>query len=157
MTSGGLGSYLVFIIPFGINYFLTEYHEWLWKYINEIWERVLANSFSGIHKSKIICSERLGGNWFKKKNRIKKSRDTVPLKKCWCLLMEMLLLTLWATDIVCIWGNHFWFFYKCLPNDVNTVCRCGKTVRASYLSRAFLQVKKNLPLLSQILVGVVVS
>jgi hypothetical protein len=62
MTSGGLGSYLVFIIPFGINYFLTEYHEWLWKYINEIWERVLANSFSGIHKSKIICSERLGGN-----------------------------------------------------------------------------------------------
>jgi hypothetical protein len=28
----------------------------LWKYINEIWERVLANSFSGIHKSKIICS-----------------------------------------------------------------------------------------------------
>ncbi len=25
--------------------------------MNEIWERVLANSFSGIHKSKIICSE----------------------------------------------------------------------------------------------------
>jgi hypothetical protein len=24
--------------------------------MNEIWERVLANSFSGIHKSKIICS-----------------------------------------------------------------------------------------------------
>jgi hypothetical protein len=27
--------------------------------MNEIWERVLANSFSGIHKSKIICSARL--------------------------------------------------------------------------------------------------
>ena len=25
--------------------------------MNEIWERVLANSFSGIHKSKLICSE----------------------------------------------------------------------------------------------------
>ena len=24
--------------------------------MNKIWERVLANSFSGIHKSKIICS-----------------------------------------------------------------------------------------------------
>jgi hypothetical protein len=24
--------------------------------MNEIWERVLANSFSGIHKSKIICN-----------------------------------------------------------------------------------------------------
>ncbi len=53
---GSLGSNLVFIIPFGITLFLTEYHEWLWKYINEIWERVLANSFSVIHKSKIICS-----------------------------------------------------------------------------------------------------
>ena len=35
---------------------LTEYLEWLWNYINEIWEWVLANSFSGIHKSKLICS-----------------------------------------------------------------------------------------------------
>ncbi len=49
---GSLGSSLVFIIPFG----MTEYHDWLWNYMNEIWERVLANSFSGIHKSKIICS-----------------------------------------------------------------------------------------------------
>ncbi len=53
---GSLGSNLVFIIPFGIMLFLTEYHEWLWNYFNEIWERVLANSFSGIYKSKIICS-----------------------------------------------------------------------------------------------------
>ncbi len=53
---GSLGSNLVFIIPFGIMQFLTEYHEGLWNYINEISERVLANSFSGIHKSKIICS-----------------------------------------------------------------------------------------------------
>ncbi len=53
---GSLGSNLVFIIPFGIMWFLTEYHEWLWNYINKIWERVLANSFSGTHKSKIICS-----------------------------------------------------------------------------------------------------
>ncbi len=53
---GSLGSNLVFIIPFGIMLFLTEYQEWLWNYINEIWERVLANSFSGIHKSKIVCS-----------------------------------------------------------------------------------------------------
>jgi hypothetical protein len=28
--------------------------------MNEIWERVLANSFSGIHKSKIICSVEQG-------------------------------------------------------------------------------------------------
>jgi len=51
---GGLGSNLVFIIPFGNTSFLMEYHDWLWKCINEIQERVLANSFSGIHKSKII-------------------------------------------------------------------------------------------------------
>jgi hypothetical protein len=30
--------------------------------MNDIWERVLANSFSGIHKSKIICSVRVGGS-----------------------------------------------------------------------------------------------
>ncbi len=53
---GSLGSNLVFIIPVGITLFLTEYHEWLWNYINEILERVLPNSFSGIHKSKISCS-----------------------------------------------------------------------------------------------------
>ncbi len=53
---GSLGSNLVFIIPFGITYFLTENHEWLWKYVNEIWEQVLANSFSRKHKSNIICS-----------------------------------------------------------------------------------------------------
>ncbi len=28
--------------------------------MNEFWERVLANSFSGIHKSKIICSVDFG-------------------------------------------------------------------------------------------------
>jgi hypothetical protein len=33
-TLGSLGSNLVFIIPFGIMKFLTEYHEWLWNYIN---------------------------------------------------------------------------------------------------------------------------
>jgi hypothetical protein len=34
--------------------------------MNEIWERVLANSFSGIHKSKIICSVGYTAwqNWF---------------------------------------------------------------------------------------------
>ncbi len=53
---GSQGSNLVFIFLFGILKFLTGYHAWLWKYINEIWERVLANSFSGIHNSKIICS-----------------------------------------------------------------------------------------------------
>jgi hypothetical protein len=31
--------------------------------MNEIRERVLANSFSGIHKSKIICSEANKGTW----------------------------------------------------------------------------------------------
>ena len=51
-----LCSNLVFIFPFGIMKFLTEYLEWLWNYMTEIWVRVLANSFSGIHKSKIICS-----------------------------------------------------------------------------------------------------
>ncbi len=30
--------------------------------MNEIWERVLANSFSGLHKSKIICSARVSTN-----------------------------------------------------------------------------------------------
>jgi hypothetical protein len=36
--------------------------------MNEIWERVLANSFSGIHKSKIICSARINlrKNWQKR-------------------------------------------------------------------------------------------
>ncbi len=48
---GSLGSNQIFIILFEI---LLEYHEWLWKYIKEIWERVLANSFPGIHNSKII-------------------------------------------------------------------------------------------------------
>ncbi len=28
----------------------------VWEYINEVWEWVLANSFLGIHNSKIICS-----------------------------------------------------------------------------------------------------
>jgi hypothetical protein len=32
--------------------------------MNEIWEQVLANSFSGIHKSKIICSVEAGGLQF---------------------------------------------------------------------------------------------
>ncbi len=102
---GSLGSNLVFIIPFGITLFLTEYHEWLWRYINEIWERVLAHSISGIHKSKIICSARfikiIPGFWalyprdfFRGYNKFIKLRinplqdveisDTSDWHKCYC-------------------------------------------------------------------------
>ncbi len=35
--------------------FFPEYHSRLWKYINEIWERVLAYFLGGIHKSKVFC------------------------------------------------------------------------------------------------------
>jgi hypothetical protein len=45
-----VGSDLVFIIPFGI---MNDSGN---EMINEILERVLAISFSGIHKSNIICS-----------------------------------------------------------------------------------------------------
>jgi hypothetical protein len=43
------------------DYVVPDRIPWLWNYVNEIWERVLANSFSGIHKSKIICSAVSGG------------------------------------------------------------------------------------------------
>ncbi len=57
----------------------------LWKYINEIWEWVLANSFSGIHtrKSKIICSacvffSTCFGTKFRKFATIFVSRNGIP-------------------------------------------------------------------------------
>ncbi len=55
---GSPGSNRVFIVPFGIIFVQSLTPEWLWKYtrLNEIWERVLANSVKGIHKSKIVCS-----------------------------------------------------------------------------------------------------
>ncbi len=82
--------------------------------MNEIWERVLANSFSGIHKSKIICSA-VRGNAVGRKERQMEAGFT------YLVVQEQSGATLWAGRRG-RWrqGSHTWWYRSSLEP------RCGQ-------------------------------